>query len=83
MANVAAFYTTPEDKLVQSKWVARFSEVLRGDQAGAYVNFVNDEGDAALRSAYPGATLDRLRRVKATYDPQNLFRLNQNITPAA
>ena len=32
-------------------------------------------------AAYPGATWDRLRRVKATYDPENLFRLNQNISP--
>jgi FAD/FMN-containing dehydrogenase len=36
-----------------------------------------------VRVAYPGATWDRLRRIKAQYDPNNLFRLNQNIPPAA
>ena len=34
------------------------------------------------RAAYPGATWDRLRDVKAKYDPENLFHNNQNIPPA-
>jgi FAD/FMN-containing dehydrogenase len=45
------------------------------------VNFLVDEPDR-VRAAYPGETWDRLRAVKATYDPTNLFRLNQNIPPA-
>jgi FAD/FMN-containing dehydrogenase len=47
------------------------------------VNFVSNEGPERLRAAYPGATWDRLRQVKAKYDPENLFRLNHNIPPAA
>ena len=39
------------------------------------------EGSLRLRAAYPGTTWDRLRRIKRQYDPQNLFRLNQNIPP--
>jgi len=35
-----------------------------------------------VRAAYPGATWDRLREIKARYDPDNTFRLNQNIPPA-
>jgi FAD/FMN-containing dehydrogenase len=35
-----------------------------------------------VREAYPGATWDRLRAVKARYDPENLFRRNQNVPPA-
>ncbi|MNT95702.1 Mitomycin radical oxidase [compost metagenome] len=55
----------------------------QGDD-GAYVNFVNDEGPERVRAAYayPSATWDRLRQVKRQYDPENLFRLNQNIPPA-
>jgi FAD/FMN-containing dehydrogenase len=49
----------------------------------AYVNFLADEGKDGLAAAYPAATLSRLRQVKRMYDPENLFRLNQNIAPAA
>ena len=49
---------------------------------GAYVNFLEDEGEERIRAAYPGATWDRLREIKRRYDPTNLFRLNQNIPPA-
>jgi FAD/FMN-containing dehydrogenase len=48
---------------------------------GAYVNFLTaDEGDR-VRSAY-GPNYDRLAQVKRQYDPDNLFRMNQNIAPA-
>ena len=82
MANVAAFYDGPADRPVREKWVVDFSAALQQDDAGAYVNFVADEGEERVRAAYPGATWDRLRKVKAKYDPTNLFRLNQNIPPA-
>jgi FAD binding domain/Berberine and berberine like len=83
MANVAAFYDGPDDRPVREKWVTDFEADLRQDDAGAYVNFLADQGPEAIRTAYPGATWDRLRRIKAEYDPDNLFRLNQNVPPAA
>ena len=49
---------------------------------GAYVNFFGPHDVDRIEAAYPGETLARLRRIKATYDPVNLFRNNDNITPA-
>jgi FAD/FMN-containing dehydrogenase len=48
-----------------------------------YSNFLESEGEARIREAYPEATYRRLADVKRRYDPTNLFRLNQNIQPAA
>jgi FAD/FMN-containing dehydrogenase len=48
---------------------------------GTYVNFMGDDEDDTADGAY-GRTLERLQQVKGAYDPENVFRLNQNITPA-
>jgi len=82
MVNLAAFYDGPEDRAVREAWVSDFEAALRQGDSGAYVNFLGDEGEARVRAAYPGSTWDRLRAIKARYDPTNLFRLNQNIPPA-
>ena len=83
MVNVAAFYNGPEDQAMREAWVSDFAAALRQGDAGAYVNFLGDEGEARIREAYPGATWDRLAAIKRRYDPTNLFRLNQNIPPAS
>ncbi len=49
---------------------------------GAYVNFLMDEGEERLRATY-GTNYDRLVAAKASYDPANTLRVNQNIAPAA
>jgi hypothetical protein len=81
MVNVAAFYDGPEDRVVRETWVDAFAAALRQGDAGAYVNFLGDEGEGRVRAAYPGPTWDRLTEIKARWDPANLFRLNQNIPP--
>lgn len=47
----------------------------------AYVNYLGPSSPERIREAY-GANYPRLVRIKATYDPANLFRPNQNILPA-
>ena len=59
-----------------------FQAAIEQEDKGAYVNFVADEGEERVRAAYPGATWDRLREIKRRYDPDNVFRRNQNVPPA-
>jgi FAD/FMN-containing dehydrogenase len=83
MVNVAAMYQRPEERLVHEAWVNGLARALHQGDDGAYVGFLGDEGEERVRAAYPGATWDRLAQVKRRYDPTNLFRLNQNVSPAA
>jgi len=81
MVNLAALYEKPEEKPLHEAWVTNFATELQQGDTGAYVNFLGEDGEARIRAAYPGSTWDRLRAIKAQYDPTNLFRLNQNIQP--
>jgi len=81
MVNVAALYEQLDEKATHEAWVEDFAAALQQADQGAYVNFLSNEGEARVRAAYPGGTWDRLRAIKARYDPDNLFRLNQNIPP--
>jgi FAD/FMN-containing dehydrogenase len=82
MVNIACFYEDDDDKPRREAWVEEFAAWLSGGDQAAYVNFLLDEGPERTRAAYPGATWDRLREIKARYDPTNLFDGNQNIPPA-
>ena len=63
-------------------WTIGYWEALHPYSAGgAYVNFMMDEGQARVKATYRG-NYDRLAQVKATYDPDNVFRVNQNIHSA-
>jgi FAD/FMN-containing dehydrogenase len=63
------------------EWVRAISSAIRPFSTGrTYVNFLGDEGEERVRQAY-GANYERLVALKRTYDPDNLFRLNQNIRP--
>jgi FAD/FMN-containing dehydrogenase len=81
MVNLAAFYDGPGDRAVRDAWVTNFAAALQQDDSGAYVNFMGVEGPDQIRKAYPAATWQRLAEIKARYDPDNLFHLNQNIPP--
>ncbi len=63
-------------------WARDYWEALHPHSAGgAYLNFMMEEGDERIRATY-GGNYDRLARIKAEYDPENRFRVNQNIKPA-
>jgi FAD/FMN-containing dehydrogenase len=65
------------------EWGRRSHAVFAPWVSGAtYLNFVGDEGEDRVRSAF-GEAYDRLAQIKARYDPDNVFRGNQNIIPAA
>ena len=81
LVNVAAFYQGDADREVRRAWVSEFARAVQPHAEGAYVGFLTDDGPVRIREAYPGATGERLARIKSAYDPTNLFRLNQNIAP--
>ena len=47
-----------------------------------FLNFLGEEGQAGVKAAYGDAKFSRLMELKNTYDPTNMFRLNQNIRPS-
>jgi FAD/FMN-containing dehydrogenase len=66
-----------------SQWTRDYWEALHPYSAGgAYINFMMREGQDRIRAAYRG-NYDRLARIKARYDPDNMFHINQNIEPAS
>jgi hypothetical protein len=67
---------------VAQAWIAEFSQALRPYVNGAYVNVPNI-GMADWETAYWGSNFDRLRKIKAKYDPHNVFQYEQSIPPAA
>ena len=64
------------------EWTVDYWEALHPYSAGgAYSNFLMDEGQDRVRASY-GSNYERLARIKAEYDPGNVFHVNQNIEPA-
>jgi FAD/FMN-containing dehydrogenase len=77
-----AIWQDPAEDARNIAWVrALFEAMAPYATGGVYVNDLGEEGDDRIRAAY-GANYARLARVKARYDPGNLFRMNQNVRPA-
>lgn len=71
----------PQDADRITAWTKDYWNALHPYSAGgAYVNMMMDEGDERIRASYRG-NYPRLAAVKRRYDPDNLFRVNQNIRP--
>jgi FAD/FMN-containing dehydrogenase len=72
----------PADNDRMTAWAREYWSGLHPYSAGgAYVNMMMEEGQDRVRASY-GDHYDRLARIKAKYDPDNLFQVNQNIKPA-
>ena len=72
----------PADNERMIDWTRSYWSALHPYSAGgAYVNMMMEEGQDRVRAAY-GEHYDRLAAIKGKYDPDNLFRVNQNIQPA-
>jgi FAD/FMN-containing dehydrogenase len=65
----------------QRQWARDYWTALAPYHTGVYVNFLMEEGDERVRQAYGDAKYERLRALKNAYDPANVFRSNQNISP--
>jgi FAD/FMN-containing dehydrogenase len=66
-----------------TEWTKEYWEALHPYSAGgAYINFMMDEGQERIKATYRD-NFERLVAIKNKYDPTNLFRVNQNIRPAA
>jgi FAD/FMN-containing dehydrogenase len=73
----------PANREAITEWARAYYDALHPYGAGgAYVNFMMEEGEERVQATYRG-NYARLAEVKAKYDPDNFFRLNQNIKPAA
>lgn len=81
---VTSAWSDPADTERNVTWTRAFFDAMRPYLAdAAYVNYLGDEGEAGLKAAYSAPKYARLASLKMKYDPSNLFRMNQNIQPAA
>lgn len=83
MLAIGAVYEDPNDTSEHLDWLNNYVVALHQGTEGVYSNFLGNEGQSRVHEAYPQSTWDRLARIKARYDPSNLFRLNQNIPPTS
>ncbi len=80
-AVIAGMWPDPADNAAHTRWVQDYhAAIAPHSQAGGYVNFASGDDQEKVAENY-GANYGRLREVKRQYDPDNLFRLNQNIRP--
>ena len=78
-----SMWMDPSEDDQNRDWARGFAEAMRAYEVGTpYPNFIAaDEGSARLRSSYGPEKYERLVALKRQWDPNNLFRLNQNIDP--
>lgn len=82
-AVIAGMWPDPADNDANTKWVRDYYTAIHPQSGtkGGYINFMSGDDSGRAPENY-GQSYERLRQVKAAYDPGNLFHLNQNIEPA-
>ena len=78
---IVSVWPDPTQSEQNVQWTDAFWQAMQAfASGGVYVNYLGEEGPDRVQAAY-GANYDRLVALKTTYDPTNLFRMNQNIPP--
>jgi FAD/FMN-containing dehydrogenase len=79
--NIGCSTETGDGFEAERDWVREFWSALEPWHTSVYVNFLDEEGEERIRAAYGAERWDRLKALKQKYDPDNFFRINQNIRP--
>jgi hypothetical protein len=80
-AVIAGMWPDPADNESSIQWVRDYYDATAPhSEEGGYINFMADDDQSRIRANYKD-NYDRLVEVKRSYDPGNLFHLNQNIAP--
>jgi FAD/FMN-containing dehydrogenase len=79
--NINATTATKDGFEEEREWSRSFWSALEPYHVGVYVNFLMEEGEERIREAYGAEKYNRLKALKRSYDPDNVFRRNQNIAP--
>jgi FAD/FMN-containing dehydrogenase len=84
VVNVHTRWSSPSEDAACVGWARELYDAAAPfATGGVYVNFMPDDEAQRVRSGAYGPNYDRLAKIKAKYDPKNLFRMNQNVVPAA
>jgi len=79
--NIHTRWRNASDDKKCMEWVQEFHKSTKAFAQGVYVNFLSEEGETRVKDAYTKDVWERLVLIKNKYDPNNLFRMNQNIKP--
>ncbi len=81
--NIIGMWMDPSENDRQIGWVKYFSDAIKTYTSGkSYINFMGNEGEKRIIAAYGEEKYARLVEIKNKYDPDNFFRVNQNIKPS-
>ncbi|MEU1982553.1 FAD-binding oxidoreductase [Nocardia sp. NPDC019395] len=81
MLNIVTMWADPDDDAINLEWLADCWRKIESATRSSYSNFLSDDEADRFRTAHSAPTWNRLRDIKTEWDPDNMFRFNQNIPP--